>query len=126
MSVIILGTYSIFFQGHALMHVFSLWLTRRSYRLHYLFFACQRDPSRGQSVRRVLLPFVSCQDWNGWLSAYFIYFYKVYFITLDICFHWILCHVRYGHFLKGSALILRVLFYFDVSDIFGGVSEVVS
>ena len=54
-----------------------------------------------------------------------IYFYKVYINTLDICFRWLLSHVRYGNLLKISALILRVHFSLDVSDIFGGVSEVV-
>ena len=55
-----------------------------------------------------------------------IYFYKVYLITLDIFFRWILSHVWYGHLIEESAPILRVLFSFDVSYIFGGVSKVVS
>ena len=45
---------------------------------------------------------------------------------MDICFRWILSRVQFGQSLKVSALILRVLFSFDVSNVFGGVSEVVS
>ena len=37
-------------------------------------------------------------------------FTKVYFNTLDICFHQLLSHARYGNLLEGSAPILRVLF----------------
>ena len=54
-----------------------------------------------------------------------IYFYKVYLNTLDICFRWILGHVQYGQSLEGSAPILRFLFSLDISDVFGGDSEVV-
>ena len=60
------------------------------------------------------------------MSAHNIYIYKVYLNTLDICFLWILSHVQYRYLLEGSALILRVLFYFAVSNVFGEVSEVVS
>ena len=45
-------------------------------------FACQRDPSRGWSLRRILLLFVSCQDWHGRILTVIVYFYKVYFNTL--------------------------------------------
>ena len=54
-----------------------------------------------------------------------IYFYKVYLNTLDICFRWLLGHVQYGQSLEGSAPILRFLFSLDISDVFGGSSEVV-
>ena len=77
-------------------------------------------------ARRLLLPFLSYQDWHGWMSAHNIYSHKVYLNTLDICFLWILSHVQYRYLLEGSALILRVLFYFAVSNVFGEVSEVVS
>ena len=60
------------------------------------------------------------------MSAHNIYIYKVYLNTLDICFLWILSHVQYRYLLEGSALILRVLFYFAVSNVFGEVSKVVS
>ena len=45
--------------------------TRRSDGLHLLLSACQRNPSQGRSVRRLLLPFVSCQDWHVWISAHY-------------------------------------------------------
>ena len=45
---------------------------------------------------------------------------------MDICLRWLLSRVQYGILLKGPAPILRVLFFFDVSDIFGGGFEVVS
>ena len=41
-------------------------------------FACQHNPYRGRSVRRILLPFLSFQDWHNWISAHMIYSYKVY------------------------------------------------
>ena len=43
---------------------------------------------------------------------------------LDICLLWILSRVWYGHLLEGSTPFLRVLLSFNVSDIFGGGSEV--
>ena len=45
---------------------------------------------------------------------------------MDICFLWIISRIRSGQSLEGSALILRILFSFDVSDVSGGGSEVVS
>ena len=50
----------------------------------------------------------------------------MYIATLDIYFHWLLRCVRSGKSLEGSAPILRVLFSFDVSDIFKGFYKVVS
>ena len=47
-----------------------------------------------------------------------IYFYKVWLNTLDICFSWLLSHIWYGHLLKGSAPILRIIFSLDVSNVF--------
>ena len=41
------------------------------------------------------------------------------------CFCWITSCVRYEQSLEGSALIMKVLFSFDVSDVFRGGSEVV-
>ena len=100
-------------------------LARRLDSLHILSFACQRSPSRGFSTSRLLLLFVSCQDWHVWLLPVTMLFYRVYFNTLDIFLGWILSHVRSGQSLEGSALFLRVLFFW-VSDVFEGGSEVVS
>ena len=47
--------------------------THRSDSLHLLHFACQSGPSRGWSVRRILLPFVSWQDCNGHLMPIIIF-----------------------------------------------------
>ena len=54
------------------------------------------------------------------------YFYRVCFNTLDICLCWLLSRVQYGNLLEGSAPILNVLSIFNVSDVFGVCSEVVS
>ena len=55
-----------------------------------------------------------------------IYFFnKVSLNTLDIFFCWILSQVRSVKSLEGSAPTLRFIFSFDVSDVFGGGSEVV-
>ena len=56
---------------------FSLWLTRLYGGLHYLFFACQRDPSRGRPARWLLLPFVSYQEWLGRIFAHYYLFLQV-------------------------------------------------
>ena len=63
--------------------------------------------------------------WRIWNLPFVLNFYKVYINTLDICFFWIPSRVQSGHLLEGSALILRVVFSFDASDIFGGGSKVV-
>ena len=98
---------------------------RRSYGLHLLFFSCQREPSRGWLVRRLLLPFVSCQDLHGRILPVIAYFYKVYINTLEVCFHWILSHILYGHSLEGYNPLLRVPpFLLNVPNIIGGGSEV--
>ena len=55
--------------------------------------------------------------------ASFLSFFRRRF---DVWFFWLLIHVRPGYLLKGSTPILRVLFSFDVSGIFGGGSKVVS
>ena len=64
--------------------------------------------------------------WSGWHLTIDVYFYKVYLNTLDILFSWLLIRVRSGQSLKESAPILRVLFSFDVSDVFRGGSDMVS
>ena len=46
--------------------------------------------------------------------------------TLDICLCLFFGHVQSVKSLEVSALILRVLFYFEISDVFGGGSEAVS
>ena len=53
-------------------------------------------------------------------------FYKVYLNTLDIYLHWILIHVQSGQSLEVSAPLLRVLLILNISDVFGGGSEVFS
>ena len=47
--------------------------------------------------------------WRSWHLSFFVYFYKVYLNTLDICFCCILSRALSGQQLKGSALILRLL-----------------
>ena len=85
---------------------------RHSNGLHILSFACQRNPFLGRSLRRIILPFVSCQGWHGWLLPIIVYFYKVYLNTFDVWFFWILIRVQSGQFLEGSAPFLRVLLIF--------------
>ena len=87
--------------------------------------ALARTALLGLVAKRMLLPFVSCQDWHGWLSAHYLFFNKVSLNTLDIFFCWILIQVRSGKSLEGSAPTLRFIFSFDVSDVFVGGSEVV-
>ena len=97
----------------------------RSYGLNIFSFACQHGPSWGCSARWMLLPFFFCQDWHGRLLPIIVLFYKVYINTLDICLHWLFSRVRSGQSLEGSAPFLRFFFFFGVSDVFGGGSEVV-
>ena len=99
--------------------------TRCSDGLHISPFSCQRGPSWGRLTRWMLLPFFSFQDWHGRLLPIIVFFYKVYLNTLDICLILLLSRVQSGKLLEGSAPFLRVLFFFDVSDVFEGVSEVV-
>ena len=42
----------------------------------WIFWSCDRqcNPSWGWSARRMLLPFVSWQDWHGWLLAHYYLF----------------------------------------------------
>ena len=47
----------------------------------------------------------------GFLTIIF-YFNKVYLKTLDVCFRWLLNHVRSGHSLEGSDPFLRVVLVF--------------
>ena len=56
----------------------------------------------------------------------FVYFYKVYSNTFDICLHWILSHVQSGHLPEGLDPFLSVFLFLNVSGVFGGGSEVVS
>ena len=56
----------------------------------------------------------------------FVYFYYFYSNTLGICFQWLISRVWSGHLLEGYAPLLRVLYFLSVSDVFGGVSKVVS
>ena len=73
------------------------------------------------SVRKAAPPPVCLLPILARLASSHYYFYKVYLNTLDICLRWILSYVWYGRYLEGSALFLRVLFFFDVSNVFGGV-----
>ena len=91
---------------------------------HIFSFACQRRASWGQPARRLLLPFGYWQYWHGWILPN-ICFYKVYLNTLDSCLHWLLSHLQSGKSIEGSAPFLRVLLFFDVSNIFRGGFEVV-
>ena len=82
----------------------------------FLSFACQHGPSQGRSVRRLLLPFFSFQEWNGRLLSITVFFYKVYLNTLDICLFCLLGRVLSGQSIESSAPLLRVLSIF-LSDI---------
>ena len=100
--------------------------TRCSDGLHVLSFACHCGPSRGRSERWMLLPFVSCQYWHVRFLPVIVLFYKVYLENLDIFLCWLLSCVRFGQCLEVSALLLMILFFLKISDVFGGGSEVVS
>ena len=54
------------------------------------------------------------------------FFYKLYLITLNTCLCWLLSRFQSGKLFQESNLVLRVLFFFDVSGDFEGGSEVVS
>ena len=73
----------------------------------------------------MLLPLASYQYWHGWLILVIDLFYKVYPNTFDICFRYIISCVQYGSSLEGPAQLLRVLFFFYVSDVFVGSSKVI-
>ena len=73
----------------------------------------------------MLLPFVSCQYWNVRFLPIIVLFYKVYLKNLDICLQWIISRFWSKKLLEGSSPFLRVLFFFNVSNVFGGGFEVV-
>ena len=109
-----------FIWGHALVNVFITGQRILGWSI-YFSCACQRGPSRGWSVRRILLPYVyTClleyMTYNDWV----VYTYKVYSNTLDICLVWIRICIWYGHSFEGSVPILRVLSSLNVSDVFRG------
>ena len=60
----------------------------------------------------------------GYLPSLVVWLYKVLH-TLYICLRWLLSHVWSVHSLEGSAMFLRVLWFLNVSDVFGGGSKVV-
>ena len=73
-------------------------LTCWSDGLNLLSFTSQRDPSWGQSVRRMFLLFISCQEWHSRISAYYCLFLQGlsqhlgFFISLasQLCLIWTL------------------------------------
>ena len=62
--------------------------------------------------------------WRGWLLP-IRHFLKKVIHTLYIFLLWILCHVRSGNLLEGSAPFLKVLILQNVSDVFRADSEVI-
>ena len=71
--------------------------------------ACQRGPSRGWSASGSSSHKVYTSLLERLVYAYYCFFYKVYYNTLDIFLRWILIRVWSGHSLEGSAPFLRVL-----------------
>ena len=96
---------------------------RRSDGLHSLSFACRRNPSRGWLARRVLLPFVSFQDWQVQILPIIVYFYKV------ISTHWIFAFAGLssvsdlGIHLRDT--IFGALLRINVSNVIRGGSKVI-
>ena len=76
-------------------------------------------------MRRLLLPYIlyPTSGAPGFYPSGF-YFYEMNSNTLDIFLHFLLSRFR-SQLLELSDPLLRVLFSFNVSDVFGGGSEVV-
>ena len=99
----------------------------------YIFNHCSSRRSDGLHILILRLP---ARPFSGWwrggcssllypaktvkfgFHPSIIYFYKLCLNTMNICFRWLLRHVQYWHLLKVSALIFRVLFSLDISDVF--------
>ena len=94
-------------------------------RSEYFYLCLSARPFLGLFGKVDSPPVFFCQDWHGRLLPIIVLFYKVYINTLDICLHWLFSRVRSGQSLEGSAPFLRFFFFFGVSDVFGGGSEVV-
>ena len=91
--------------------------------LHLLLFSCQCHPSWGRSARRMILFFVSCQNWHGQPLPIIFYFYKVYLKTLDGFFSVFSAMYDLDIWLRDP--LLRVLLRLNVSNVIGGGFEVV-
>ena len=118
-------TYSRFVQGHILVHVFLS--VQRVDLMVYIIYLLLVSATLPGVDRRGGSSSIFCPAKNDTVGfpTIVIYFYNMYLNTLNIWFHWLPRHVRYGNLFEVSALIMRVLFSLDVSEFFGGVSEVV-
>ena len=97
-------------------------LRHRSDGLHILSLDFQHDPSWGRPARRLLLLFVSWQDWHDWLLP-ISNFFKMYLNTLDIFLRCILSRVWSGQLFEGSAPLLRVLSFLMCPTFLVGVPK---
>ena len=95
-------------------------------RYKYFSCACERGPSWGWLERRFLLPYFNTRPLAQLASANLFFLFHKVLHTLDISLPWLLSRVLFGNSHECSTLLLRVLFFPNVSIVFGGGSEVIS